>query len=56
MTRLEYRIQGFPRSIQTIDPVLDRHAMLRCSPNARYIPFGENMAIQIFSFSFRNYL
>ena len=31
-----------------------RHAMLQCSPNGRYIPFGENMTIQIFSFSFRN--
>jgi len=31
-------------------------AMLQCSPQARYIPFGENMAIQIFSFFFRNHL
>jgi hypothetical protein len=28
--------------------------MLRCSRNTRCIPFGENMAIQIFSFSFRD--
>ncbi len=33
---------------------ISRAAMLRCSRNARYIPFGENMAIQIFSFCFRN--
>jgi len=32
--------------------VLSRHAMLQCSPNVRYIPFGENTAIQIFSLLF----
>jgi hypothetical protein len=58
MMRLGYRIQGIPRfhlrdGSRLIDPVLSHHAMLPCSPNARYIPFDENMAIQIFSFSFR---
>jgi len=36
-----------------IDPVLSHHAMLPRSPNAPYVPFGESMAIKIFSFSFR---
>jgi hypothetical protein len=40
----------------TLRSILNHHAMLQCSPNARYIPFGENMTIQIFSFSFRCYL
>jgi hypothetical protein len=39
-----------------IDPVLTQHVMLPPSPNARCIPFGESMAIQIFSFSFRGRL
>jgi hypothetical protein len=48
MMRLGYRIQGCDR----FD--VSHHAMLQCSRNALRIPFGENMAIQIFSFYFRN--
>ena len=33
---------------------LSRRAMLQCRREAYCIPFGENMAIQIFSFSFRS--
>jgi hypothetical protein len=33
---------------------VSHHAMLRCRRNRRGIPLGEIIAIQIFSFSFRN--
>jgi hypothetical protein len=50
---LGYRIQG--SAIFVVRRFNEsHHAMLQRSPNIRGIPFGENMAIQIFSFSFRD--
>jgi hypothetical protein len=42
------------RNFRADDSNITRRAMLQRSRNTRRIPFGENMAIQIFSFSFRN--
>ena len=47
---IEVRVRLFTRN----GYVLSCRAMLQCSREACCIPFGENMAIQIFSFSFRS--
>ena len=47
---IRYKTPQIPRERFKVS----RHAVLQRSRNMRRIPFGENMAIQIFSFCFRN--